>query len=94
MAADLDRLEPSNYTWGLAQTYGDAPVATDAPGLVAYWKFDEGGGFTVKDVTGHGHDLRIQEEPRWEVWSSQRGRGFWALLARGLVFLQDCVLLF
>ena len=37
------------------------------PNLVAYWKFDEGRGYAVKDVTGHGHDLIASEPPRWEV---------------------------
>ena len=29
------------------------------PGLVAYWKLDEGTGTTFKDATGHGHDLEL-----------------------------------
>ncbi|KAL4421057.1 hypothetical protein ABPG77_001352 [Micractinium sp. CCAP 211/92] len=37
------------------------------PDLVAYWNFDEGKGWRVHDVTGHGHDLFAAEEPRWEV---------------------------
>ncbi|KAL4422517.1 hypothetical protein ABPG75_008714 [Micractinium tetrahymenae] len=37
------------------------------PDLVAYWNFDEGKGWRVHDVTGHGHDLIATQEPRWEV---------------------------
>lgn len=37
------------------------------PDLVAYWKFDEGKGDLVKDSTGHGHDLYLTGEPRWQV---------------------------
>lgn len=49
----------------------------DDPDLVAYWKFDEGGGYMVKDVTGHGHDLIITQKPTWEVvrWLSTCGNG-------------------
>lgn len=32
-------------------------VATDAEGLVAYWKCNEGGGNVVKDQTSNGNDL-------------------------------------
>lgn len=37
------------------------------PDLVAYWNFDEGGGFTVGDATRHGHDLLMTEKPDWVV---------------------------
>lgn len=38
------------------------------PDLVAYYKFDEGAGYVVKDVTGRGHDLSItQSPPGWQV---------------------------
>lgn len=48
----------------------------DDSNLVAYWKFDEPG-FVVKDHTGHGHDLKITAEPRFEVvkWLSNCGNG-------------------
>lgn len=32
-------------------------VAPDSDGLVAYWKFDEGGGEDIKDYTANGNDL-------------------------------------
>eukprot|EP00210_Caulerpa_lentillifera_P004763 g4547.t1 len=45
--------------------------------LVAWWKFDEGKGYTVRDETGHGHTLRILSEPRWVVpkWVETCGNG-------------------
>ena len=46
---------------------GDGAVSDHDPDLVAYWKFDEGAGFLVKDSTGRGHDLYLTGEPRWQV---------------------------
>eukprot|EP00210_Caulerpa_lentillifera_P002634 g2516.t1 len=45
--------------------------------LVAWWKFDEGKGYSVKDETGHGHTLRILSEPKWIVprWVETCGDG-------------------
>ncbi len=37
------------------------------PDLVLYYKFDEGQGYVVRDVTGKGHDLKITQPPQWEV---------------------------
>lgn len=48
-------------------------VDPSSPGLVAYWRFDEGSGYRVKDSTGHGHDLTILQEPQWVV-SAAEGR--------------------
>lgn len=47
------------------------------PDLVAYWTFDEGKGYTVRDVTGKGHDLLATQPPRWEVvrWLAVCGNG-------------------
>ena len=42
-------------------------VSREDSDLVAWWTFDEGEGYTVKDVTDHGHDLHILQPPRWEV---------------------------
>lgn len=50
-----------------AGTAGDAAVSDHDPDLVAYWKFDEGAGFLVKDSTGRGHDLYLTGEPNWQV---------------------------
>ncbi|GMH36287.1 hypothetical protein BSKO_04155 [Bryopsis sp. KO-2023] len=45
--------------------------------LVAWWKFDEGQGYSVKDETGRGHTLRLLEEPDWVVakWLASCGDG-------------------
>lgn len=45
--------------------------------LVAYWDFNSGAGYTIKDVTNHGHDLIASQAPRWEVvrWLSTCGNG-------------------
>ena len=37
------------------------------PDLVAFWKFDEGKGYIVRDQTNNGNDLHIMEEPDWRV---------------------------
>lgn len=49
------------------QGAGNGGVSESDPNLVAYWKFDEGRGFLVKDATGKGHDLRLTSEPHWMV---------------------------
>lgn len=45
--------------------------------LVAYWDFNAGVGYTIKDVTNHGHDLIATQKPKWEVvrWLSTCGNG-------------------
>lgn len=40
-------------------------VEEDADGLLAYWKFDDGAGSTVKDHTGNGFDLTVDNVPSW-----------------------------
>lgn len=34
-------------------------------GLVAYWKFDDGKGATVRDHTSYGNDLTLDHAPNW-----------------------------
>lgn len=50
------------------------PQPTD---LVAYWDFNAGVGYTIRDVTNHGHDLIASRRPEWEVvrWLSTCGNG-------------------
>ncbi|KAK9789369.1 hypothetical protein WJX73_005379 [Symbiochloris irregularis] len=50
---------------------------TSHPDLVAYWDFDEGQGYLVKDKTGHGHDLTLTHDPEWLVvrWMAVCGDG-------------------
>lgn len=50
--------------WNVARTANQIrnnrfAIDPKTPGLVAYWKFDEGQGNTVKDVTGGGLDLHL-----------------------------------
>lgn len=40
-------------------------VEPTADGLVAYWKFDEGAGKTVKDYTSYGNDLTVEKDLKW-----------------------------
>lgn len=40
-------------------------VEPDAPGLVAYWKFDEGKGEIIRDHTGNGNDGKAVTSLRW-----------------------------
>ncbi|WP_423129032.1 DUF1735 and LamG domain-containing protein [Gaoshiqia sp. Z1-71] len=40
-------------------------VVPDAEGLVAYWKFDEGSGNTVKDQTGNGNNAVANSNLKW-----------------------------
>lgn len=52
-------------------------VSAVAADLVAYWDFNMGVGYTIKDVTNHGHDLIATQRPKWEVvrWLSTCGNG-------------------
>ncbi len=61
---------------GTVRGLGATPSDTD-PDLVAYWKFDEGEGYVVKDATGRGHDLQMSTTPRYEVvrWVAACGNG-------------------
>ncbi len=47
-------------------------VSKDDRNLVAWWDFEEGEGYLVKDITGHGHDLHLLQEPRWQVGVAKR----------------------
>jgi len=41
-------------------------VDPESEGLVAYWKFDEGAGTTIKDYSQYGNDLTVDSEPQWK----------------------------
>jgi len=58
-------------------TYSNPGLDANHPDLVAYWKFDAGDGYNVKDATGRGHDLRMSYVPHWRVvnWLSICGNG-------------------
>ena len=49
---------------------GSRGVDKNDPDLVAYWTFDEGRGYVVHDASGHGHDLFLTNEPKWQVGRS------------------------
>ena len=51
MAADEGRLDIRRACGGGTCADVVPPVSPDDPDLVAYWRFDEGTGFTVHDVT-------------------------------------------
>ncbi|WIA11894.1 hypothetical protein OEZ85_011978 [Tetradesmus obliquus] len=56
----------------------DGPgIDKDHKDLVAYWDFNSGAGYSIKDITNHGHDLIAAQPPRWEVvrWLSNCGNG-------------------
>lgn len=40
-------------------------VDPNTPGLIAYWKFNEGTGNIIKDHTGHGNDITASGTPTW-----------------------------
>lgn len=40
-------------------------VEPDAPGLVAYWKFNEGSGLKITDHTGNGNDGEAKSAIKW-----------------------------
>lgn len=40
-------------------------VDPESEGLVAYWKFDEGAGNTIKDYSVNGNDLTVDSNPGW-----------------------------
>ncbi len=40
-------------------------VAGSEPGLVAYWRYDEGTGSLTDDSTGHGHSGVLMNNPLW-----------------------------
>jgi len=41
-------------------------VDPNSEGLVAYWKFDEGAGTTIKDYSQYGNDLTVDSVPQWK----------------------------
>lgn len=56
--------------WGVQRTAEEIaknPYEVDpaSPGLIAYWKFNEGTGSQVKDHTGNGNDITASGAPTW-----------------------------
>ena len=40
-------------------------VDPKTPGLIGYWKFDEGEGNVIKDWTGNGNDAVAEKDLDW-----------------------------
>ncbi|KAK9863294.1 hypothetical protein WJX84_001190, partial [Apatococcus fuscideae] len=57
--------------------FNDPSIKLNDPDLVAYWNFDEGQGYQVKDQTSNGHHLHAANMPQWQVvrWLSVCGDG-------------------
>ncbi|KAI8473932.1 MAG: concanavalin A-like lectin/glucanase [Monoraphidium minutum] len=71
---------PDEILRGMAADEGGVTggaVSADDANLVAWWRFDEGKGYAIKDSTNHGHDLLAAEPPTWEAvrWLSNCGNG-------------------
>ena len=47
--------------------FNDPSIKLNDPDLVAYWNFDEGQGYQVKDQTSNGHHLHAASMPQWQV---------------------------
>ena len=47
----------------------------DEPGLLGYWRFDEGAGGMAYDATANGHDGRLHSSPAWVVSTVPLGTG-------------------
>lgn len=45
-------------------------VDVESEGLIGYWKFDEGQGYTFADATGHGYDMDWSDTSRCPTESS------------------------
>lgn len=43
----------------------NAEIDPYSPGLVAYYRFDNGSGSTISDITGRGHDATTTNSPTW-----------------------------
>jgi hypothetical protein len=43
----------------------NAEIDPYSPGLVAYYRFDNGSGTTISDITGRGHDATTTNSPTW-----------------------------
>jgi hypothetical protein len=67
MAGAIDEVR----LWNVARTQPELQASLSRrltgaePGLVAYWRFDEGTGFTAADATGHGNTGTLLDGPIW-----------------------------
>lgn len=56
--------------WNVARTQEEIKnnvysIAKATPGLLAYWKFNEGQGTTITDYSGNENTVTLQNEPTW-----------------------------
>lgn len=72
----IDSSEPARYfngmmsevrVWSVRRTPEELKdnvyyIDPKTPGLIAYWKMDEGKGTTIKDYTGHGNDISCKKD--------------------------------
>ena len=49
---------------------GGDGIDLDDRNLVAFWDFDRGSGYLIKDITNHGHDLIATSLPHYQVFTS------------------------
>ncbi len=61
--------EVSIWNTNLTQTqilqYMTNSLAGNEPGLLGYWRFDEGSGSNTLDITGHGYNAKVIGNPAW-----------------------------
>lgn len=67
---ELDGAMSEMRIWNVVRTEAEIaanPYEVDpaAPGLVAYWKFNEGDGLTIADHTGNGNDGVAKNPVKW-----------------------------
>jgi len=49
------------------QTHRSSPLVGNEPGLVAYWRLNEGEGKTVQDQSGNTHNGTLYGDPSWNL---------------------------
>ena len=49
------------------QTHRSSPLVGNEPGLVAYWRLNEGEGTTVQDQSGNTHNGTLYGDPSWNL---------------------------
>eukprot|EP01026_Neomeris_dumetosa_P051141 TRINITY_DN4496_c0_g1_i1.p1 TRINITY_DN4496_c0_g1~~TRINITY_DN4496_c0_g1_i1.p1 ORF type:complete len:1030 (-),score=176.63 TRINITY_DN4496_c0_g1_i1:568-3657(-) len=90
--------EQIRQLWEKDQSHNDGMTGSNEPavnpsqdGLVAYWRFDEGKGYVVHDITNNGHHLFILEEPDWVVVSYEDSKRGSSVCGNGRVEgLEEC----
>lgn len=55
----------TNLTTAQIQQFMNNPPIGNEPGLLGCWRFDEGTGTNVADITGHGYNATLQGNPTW-----------------------------